>query len=102
MTRFFHPKKFVFLGGVQENFDDSSMNFVKFSCVSINANDHEFSSSALVSSANTAAVAPLPRPRKSISPSDSSLAASGGIETEGKTPEGAANPRKPSAKPRKL
>merc|ERR1711997_1385483 len=39
-------------------------------------------SSALVPSANTAAVAPLPRPRKSISPSDSNLPASSGIETE--------------------
>ena len=51
-----------------------------------------------VSSANTAAVAPLPRPRKSISPPDNSAA---NIDSDDKD-RPRANMGKPSAKPRKL
>ena len=55
-------------------------------------------SSASGSSANTATVAPLPRPRKSISPSNNPLA---NIDPEDKETT-RRNAGKPSAKPRKL
>ena len=55
-------------------------------------------SSVSIPSANTAAVAPLPRPRKSISPSNNHAA---NIDSDDKN-LARANTGKPSAKPRKL